>query len=136
MKQLFSKFLVAYLPTSAVVLSWSEYFYTKITPNKHIYSISLFCRLFSRKSFQVLICSNCFPRCATWKDQKFGVFVSLLQKDHFTEFGQRFVRVKFCTYIPTCFPWLVAALDASAKADITLPRVTKLLLIWPPSLSL
>ena len=27
MKQLFSKFLVAFLLTSAVVLSWSEYFY-------------------------------------------------------------------------------------------------------------
>ena len=29
MKQLFSKFLVAFLLTSAVVLSWSEYFFSK-----------------------------------------------------------------------------------------------------------
>ena len=29
MKHLFSKFLVAFLLTSAVVLSWSEYFFTK-----------------------------------------------------------------------------------------------------------
>ena len=33
MKQLFSKFLVAFLLTSAVVLSWSEYF-LKQTPTK------------------------------------------------------------------------------------------------------
>ena len=30
MKQLFSKFLVTFLLTSAVVLSWSEYFYRKV----------------------------------------------------------------------------------------------------------
>ena len=47
MKQLFSKFLVAFLLTSAVVLSWSEYFFL-IEPN--IYAEKWF-HVFFKKSF-------------------------------------------------------------------------------------
>ena len=43
MKQLFSKFLLAFLLTSAVVLSWSEYFLKmSIIPNYYVVLIHIF----------------------------------------------------------------------------------------------
>ena len=36
----------------------------------------------------------------------------------------------------TCLLWLAMAFEASAKAEMTLPKVTRLLLMCPPSFNL
>ena len=51
MKQLFSKFLVAFLLTSAVVLSWSEYFFFVIW----VYVLYIRCQL-DQQCYQ-LVCT-------------------------------------------------------------------------------
>ena len=51
MKQLFSKFLVAFLLTSAVVLSWSEYF----LKDKHGCTLYLDCQYIRRATQPVII---------------------------------------------------------------------------------
>ena len=67
MKQLFSKFLVAFLLTSAVVLSWSEYFFQvecsfSITNQENVFRFCGFSHFFTKYvvvTFKLLFCPCC-----------------------------------------------------------------------------